>query len=116
LHDAVADVVTRQLENGDANVFISRQYDTSKGHTAICTGSSCPSTDAMKTFDLTKLGLPSNAELLKSIRFNIALHDAARATAHAHGRDGGMRFSLAPAGISCHSHCIATVRPPRASH
>ena len=73
LHDAVADVVTRQLENGDANVFISRQYDTSKGHTAICTGASCPSTDAMKTFDLTKLGLPSNAELLKSIRFNIGL-------------------------------------------
>jgi hypothetical protein len=93
-------------------VFISRQYDASKGHSAICTGASCPPTDAMKTFDLTKLGLPSNAELLQSIRFNLGHCNATRATAHAHGRGGHMRFSLAPAGSSCHSHCIATVPPP----
>jgi hypothetical protein len=59
----------KQLENGEANVLISRQYDARKGHGAICTGSKCPSSVSLRTFDLTTLGLPSNAQLLQSIRF-----------------------------------------------
>ena len=64
IHAAVAAVVTKQLDTGQTNSFVGRQYDTKKGHSDICRGANCPAS----TFDLTTLGLPSNAQLVQSIR------------------------------------------------
>jgi hypothetical protein len=69
IHDAVAAVVAQQLKSGETNAFVGRQYDVSKGHASICQGPHCPSYAALKTFDLSTLGFPSNLELLQSLKF-----------------------------------------------
>ena len=100
IHDAVAAVVTQQLQSGQANVFIGRQYDASKGHASICQGAQCPSSDALKTFDLTTLGLPSNKELLQSVRL-------------AHGRAWRNRSSSCSSGTT--ASCFRLHRPAPAA-
>lgn len=45
-----------------------RRVEGCKGHASICQGAQCPFSDALKTFDTTTLGLPSNKEPLQSVR------------------------------------------------
>jgi hypothetical protein len=114
IHDAVAEVVARQLRSGEANIFIGRQYDLSKGHASICHEAQCPQSLALKTFDLTTLGLPSSLELLQSMKFGPVTSTRLQKLMPLF-RDRRIQFSLAAAGVNCHSHCIAQVPPAFAS-